>query len=288
MAGGVLKGFGIPLIVLGIVLMVAGIAAAAYGYNSQQENHDRLLRDGDQEDQAEALMVGGGVGFAAGLVVLIVGVILNAAGNGRRHRELLQATAGRAQATTATTTAAVPAAATAAAAAPASPAPSPKAAASGTPGSKKGVAIALACLGVAAVVFLALVMGKDGSAVGFGGHEEPAFAAQDYDGTVRQAFSLPVAGSATADTAGSQQEFDAPAGAHSLHIEVTWDRADAGADTLKVIVEKDGTELGRSTGGSPVVLDLPVDGGTHLRYRVFPDGNAAVAEQPFHVHVTFA
>jgi hypothetical protein len=281
MAGGVLKGFGIPLIVLGILLMVAGIAAAAYGAYQMQEDQDRLVPRNDP-DEAQALAVAGGLGFAAGLVLLVAGLVLNAAGNGRRHRELLQAAAGR----------------PAAAAPPASPAPvvpaAPKTpAALPPPASKKGAVVAVVCLGALTLAVLGLVALGDGSraAAGLGGHP-PAFQPLDFDGAVRNAFSVPVAGAATADTADSQRAFDAPEGARSMRVELAWDRAGAGADALEILVEApDGsgwTELGRASGGAPVVLDLPLDGASHLRYRVFPAGDGAVAEQPFHVHVSFA
>src|SRR5688572_18275380 len=90
MAGGVLKGFGIGFIVLGTLLMLVGLGAAAFGFMMDEENDDRFFRSSDKEDQAQAAMLGGAAAFAAGLVLLVVGVVLNSAGNGRRHRELVQ------------------------------------------------------------------------------------------------------------------------------------------------------------------------------------------------------
>jgi hypothetical protein len=280
-AGGILKGFGIPLIVLGIVLLVAGIAAAATGYVQYQENERRGLFNRDPGEQEQALMVGGGIGFASGLVLLIVGLVLNAAGNGRRHRELLLAATGRAPA-------AAPPAATPAPPAPPAPAPTPAK-------SKAGLVVAVVSVAVLLLAVLLLIgMGDGDLTVGtIGASGSEAFAPIDANGTVRQAFSLPVAGSATTDTGDSQREFAAPFQAQTLHLDLTWDRADAGADTLRIIVEvpsgtSDWAEVGRAEGASGVTLDLPLDGAAHLRYHVFPAGDAVVAEQPFHVHVAFA
>lgn len=272
MAGGVLKGFGITLLVLGILLMVAGLASAAYGAYTLSENDDRLIRSSDAQETGETLLIAGGLGFAAGLVLLIVGLVLNAAGNGRRQRELLQAVAAR------------PAAS-------AQAPPAAKAAPASAP-SKKGALLGVASLAVVTLAVFALVALGDGTrAVGLGS-TEPTYQPLDFDGSVVQAFSLPIAGSATADDAQSQRQFDTPDGARSMQVELSWDAADAGADALRIIVESPAgsgwTELGRAAGGSPVLLDLPLDGASHLRYRVFPDGDAAVVEQPFHVQVHFA
>lgn len=88
MAGGVLKAFGILFIILGIVLMVAGLGAAAYGFTQEDANQEGVLDDPQESDQNQAIAAGGLVAAGLGLVLLLLGIILNAVGNGMRERAL--------------------------------------------------------------------------------------------------------------------------------------------------------------------------------------------------------
>ena len=276
MAGGVLKGFGITLLILGILLLVAGLVAAAAGAYLYKENDDRFVGDPDQEELAADTLIGGGLSFTAGLVLLIVGLVLNSAGNARRHRELLQAVAAKPAAT--------------GQAGPAAPAAAPPG--SGNPKAgwtAAGVLVAFLLAGIAAV---AAFGGGSGPGRGLLSGEPAPLPSLDVDGAVRQAIRLPLAGATTTDSGGSLQEFQAPDGARSLLLGLNWTPVDGGSDELLVIVEADEgnwTEVGRASGPGPLTLDAPLDGALHLRYRVFPGGDsAAVAEQPFHVHIDFA
>jgi hypothetical protein len=297
MAGGVLKGFGITFLVLGILLVLAGLAAAAYGLYTQEENDGQLLGDPEAEDQAQTALVAGAAAAAVGLLVLVLGIALNAAGNGRRHRELLRAAAGRPADAPAPAPPAAAKPATAAAKATAPPAPATTRAARRAPGpsAKTGAAIGLASLGILVLAVLALALGDGGRAVGFGGDDDRTFQPLSFQGSVRNSFALPGADPVTTDDGESLQEFDAPAGATTARIELTWDRADAGADQLVVVLEHeqpgDGwRELGRASGTSPVSLEVTLDPSfLHLRYRVVPAGSdPVVAEQPFEAAVSFA
>src|SRR5688572_28458866 len=74
--GAVAKTFGVLLILLGVVLLVGGIAAAAYSATDEQDNQGQLLQDGDRSDQNAGLLVYGLAGAGLGLILLILGIVL--------------------------------------------------------------------------------------------------------------------------------------------------------------------------------------------------------------------
>jgi hypothetical protein len=285
MAGGILKGIGIPLLAIGILLLVAGLGAAGYGAYLMQENkEDGLLADPEQEDASQAALFAGGGGFLAGLAFLIVGLVLNSAGNARRHRELVGlASAARPGPPGQPADPSLPAGRTAPG-----------------PGRRKGwpIVAGVVVLALLAMVGAAALAGLDGfeasSGGPFGGAHDQPFEPLDFDGVVRESFTAPMLGSYTTDASGSIQEFEAPAAAHSLRTLLQWSPTDGGTGRLLIILEdeQDGTwtEMARLDGPSPeVTLSVPLDGeGGRMRYRVFAaDDVAAVVEQPFQVHVEF-
>ncbi len=96
MAGGVTKSFGIPLLVLGIVLFLGGAAALVTGFVQENKNQDHqgLLSPGPDRDETQTnqgLEMVGIVAAAVGLVLGITGGVLLGVGSARQNRALVKA-----------------------------------------------------------------------------------------------------------------------------------------------------------------------------------------------------
>lgn len=264
MAGGVTKGFGITFLILGGVLVLAGIVAAAYGFFLASEQQDRgFLADPDQEDLAEALLIGGGLAAGIGLLLLILGGILAAIGGGMARREMLRTIAGAAPAAAAT------------------PASTPRRR------SKAWIvaAIVVGVLLLAAVFFASTDEGQPGSVFSAlsstEGSDTPAVVAnKSFDGRV-QGVRAPILGGLNTGSSQAVHDLAITPGVHALRGTLNW-TADAatGASSLVLILEaeKDGVweELGRGEGGPGLVVEAPPQSlPANIRARVFLAGDGA-------------
>lgn len=282
MAGGVSKGFGILLILIGALALLGAIGGAAYALMDEQDNQEGLLSDGQRSDTNNQILIGAGVAGGAGLVFLLLGIILVAVGASAARREMMQAVRT------------VPPAH--------SPATSPASAPvdEDAPSSRVKTWAVLGVAGlllIAGIVVLASQFDGNAGASPESLSTEPqrgAFLSKEsFDGAVRMGVSVP-GQSQTFDTSASQREFKAPGSTAAMILNLTWSTQPQGTSQLLVIVEiqQDGAwrELGREGGASPVSLDVydAVLDGASLRYRVFAQGSAAAAyDQPFKVEVSF-
>jgi hypothetical protein len=92
MAGGISKTFGSLFIFLSILLILGGTGAAGFAFFQENQNHDRgLFADPHQTDQNQQFMVFGAMAAAAGVVLLILGLILTSVGGSLRERALRRA-----------------------------------------------------------------------------------------------------------------------------------------------------------------------------------------------------
>lgn len=95
MAGGLFKSFGITFLVVGIVLVLAGVAAAIVGFVQESENQDNQgFFQQPSRDESElnlGLVAVGGMAGVAGLALLIVGGVFVGVGSARQNRALVQA-----------------------------------------------------------------------------------------------------------------------------------------------------------------------------------------------------
>lgn len=77
---------GVVFLILGIVGVVGGLAVAGYSYMNDLENQDQSVRD-EERSASNAILGSTGLACAGiGLVLLIVGIVLNVVGPGGRQR----------------------------------------------------------------------------------------------------------------------------------------------------------------------------------------------------------
>lgn len=264
--GAVAKVFGVLLILSGVLLLVGGIAAAAFSATDEQDNQGQLLQDGERSDQNADVLVYGLAGAGLGLVLLIVGIVLVSIGP---KPTASWVTAPAAQAS--------PPAAT----------PTPR---------RRAIVTTTAVAGaVALLALVAFAVGggtPGGSSSMFGSFADGSgeeLGSDVFEGTVAQGASLPVAG--TVSGGDNDHDLQAPQGTRRLSAVVQWAPQDGGAETLEVIVTlADGTEVARASGAPGFAIDLADAGldGAQLHYQVFPaDPVGAVAEQPFTIETRF-
>lgn len=268
MAGGVAKGFGITFLILGGILLLAGIAAAGFGYYTLSQEEERgVLGNPDAAATGEQLMIGGALAAGVAVLFFIVGGILAAIGGARARNELFRVAAG-------TGVAAAPA--------PTTIAPVQK--------SRAGflVALAVLCLLLVGGVTYALAGGGDGgagtaifpSSRDDGGASANAVV-QTFDGRV-QGVRAPVVGGFNTGNSAAIHEMSVTPGRHALTATLNWSASGAaGAESLVLILEaeRDGawTELARGEGGPGLVVEVPAnDLPPKLRARVFAGGADAV------------
>lgn len=261
MTSGILKIVGLMLVVVSVLVLLAGLAAAGYGYVDENNNQEALLPDPERSSVNEDLMMYGLVGAGGGLVVLVVGIVVAVAGGSvsRRRAEALAPEAS-------------------------------------TRPSGRGVWVAGAAVALAVVLAL-LVTGYTGNGDGpglaslAGDSRTELLDEAVYDGQVRNAYSTPT-GSGTTDASQSTRTFPAPTGTTRVEMELTWTPQDRGTGNLRLILEaQDGDswrELDRAAGQGPLTMTIqaPDLDGVTLRYRVFANDDASLAlEQDFQVTV---
>lgn len=249
-----LKGVGLLLTVVAVLVLLAGLAAAGFGYVDENENQEALLADPERSGVNEDLMVYGLVAAGGAIAVLLVGIILTVAGGSASQQA---ATPGR-----------------------------------GRTGWLVA-AVALALVAALVMVSFTGSGTGSGPAFLHGGARERLLEAMVFEGRVQDAYSTPVQ-SGTTDASGSTRQFQAPAGAARGDVELTWTPEEQGTSNLRLILEvQEGgswRELDRVAGPGPLSLSLEdrgLDGAT-LRYRVFANDDAGlVLEQDFQVQVRF-
>jgi hypothetical protein len=100
MAGAIFKGIGTLFVIVGILLLLAGGAAAGFSLYDQQQNEKQFISDPDRTDLNQMLLLNGGIGAGAGLLILIVGLVLTSIGgaqaDARFRKDLLESNRSRA------------------------------------------------------------------------------------------------------------------------------------------------------------------------------------------------
>lgn len=262
--GAVRATFGSLTLVIGILLLLAGLGAAGYGYLDEQQHKEDagpfgVARDPDRADLNEALLVGGGVAALLGLVLLVVGIVVVSTG---RAAAAVASTSGEA---------------------------SPP-----TSRDPRRVGIAVAAVGALVLVaFLGLL------ALGGGGGQDGLFARDPenamleearVDGSVGTTFTV-MGGSQMPASSASSEPVPVPAGAARAEVQVTWTAASGGTERLQVTVQVasgDGwTDVETLTGPSSLWINATLDGAPELRLRVFPGEDGAVAGQDYSARIRF-
>lgn len=326
MAGGVLRGFGIFFMVLGVIGLVGGVAVMGFvtAERSDQNELERLESEasGEADDMDDAFRVGA-VGALVGLVLLVVGIVLNAAGKSARdrarHEEVLAAAIGQGG----TGPPAAPAQPPAAPPAPqVQTAPAPPAAvaaealearegeaavadapppASDDPDRTSGALLTGVVLAVVAIVAVGLALmaaggiGDDGGTPNVAGPGGPLLETKEFDGHLTGYASDGGGASVSGGTSDHTWTFDAHSAARHITLELSWTAEEGGADELRLVLERRGDDgdwhrLGTAAGSSPVRLDHrggSALGGADLRVRVLPNEAGFTARQDFHVDATF-
>lgn len=262
MAGGVTKGFGITFLILGLILIIGGIAAAGFGFSIGQREEERgLFGDPEQQDLASALLTGGAIAGGVGVALLVVGGILAAIGGGMAQRELLRAMRGSGTADRAPAT------------------------------RRTGWIVAGAIVGILllAVGVYALRGGSDGgalSAFSAPAHEpaDTIVANKTYEGYV-QGVRAPILGGLNTGNADAVHELSLTPGILTLVGTLHW-TADAptSASTLVLILEANNAgaweEIGRGEGGPGLAVEVPATSLPEtVRARVFVGGSGAADQE---------
>ncbi|HEX2065931.1 MAG TPA: hypothetical protein VHI93_03880 [Candidatus Thermoplasmatota archaeon] len=271
MAGSVLKTFGGILLALGIVALLVGLAAAGWGWYGESQNRGPfgVGSDPDRSKANEALLVYGGLGAGAGLLVLLVGIVLLASGAGRANRALVRAVRDG------------PAGASSGVAAPAA-------------ASRKRGALWLG-VGVAAALLLAVGLVLAGNVDlggttgqrGAGGQPQPAFSTTLH-GTVSSGPTV-AGGSQLLGDGTPPEPFQVPTEAHRLHIKATWTPGPTCCKTLQLHLERrDGAawvEVDDHAGAPGFSYNVTLGAPGEYRFRVFPGEDGISAGQEFQVEV---
>ncbi len=297
MAGIGRKAFGSIFVMAGIVLLLAGIAAAGYGYYDQQEHEEEwgpggLGEDPDRTDQNQALQAGGAVGAGVGLVLLIIGAVGVSSGREARRLQIQKEMARSMGGLSKSLEAVEPVEATAKNEVVATHTQETEAVRED--GRPKWLVPVAAGVGVLLVAIL-LVMASGGGGGGilgddglFGSKEDKAMAtferSHEFGPTLTvggQSFSQAVQGN----------ELPSATGASLLRVSAAWVPADNGAQSIRVLLQEQVD--GVWTDVEDVVL-LP--GGTTdvshavqnpMRYQVYPGEDGLVQEQTFAIQIEF-
>lgn len=264
--------------VLGVLGLIAGLAAAGWGVYDQSENHRQLFQDRDREQSDQAAMIAGAVTAALGLILFLAGLITLLASRSKPVVVVANA----------------PAPATEAAGAkPAAPrrtttAPEPM------DRDRRNAVVA----GTIAVVLVALLLaglfmaGTGGGGNFFHGSADPSpHTVMDewHNGTVQTgAAGLPGVPPVDlgSDAAG---DFATPKDAASCTLTLDWTKpSGGGADKLHLLVARDGQTVAEDTQGPGFSLPLQGAGVAAAQYHftVSSGDGAGVVSQPFQLHVT--
>ncbi|MEA3189969.1 MAG: hypothetical protein QOD77_551 [Thermoplasmata archaeon] len=272
MAGGVLKTFGGIFLVLGCVLVLGGLAAAATGYVQESDNRDKgPFYDGQEGDINQQMVLYGLIGAGAGLLLAIVAAVLLAGGGARGRRALERSIAARGAPAETATGAAPARTASRKAVVPPPPPPSKNG---------KGAIIAVVAMVALFGVVALLVAGGFKDIVAPGSSRDADTPAETY----RASFNGTLAGTAfgigflpASDRLG---EFVAPQDSAQCTLTLGWTPAPGGAETLQLWLGRDGKEIANATGGPDLQLQAAVLPGLH-DWQVGPGSGDLVAQQEF-------
>ncbi len=325
MAGNILKTLGAILLVVGILAVLAGAAAAGYGYMQERDNQEKgLFGSGRESEQNKEMVQAGIMAGAAGLVVVLISIVLLVTGGARSQSALrreIRTVAGAAAAgaaagaasgaaggggADATSAAAVTDSGTAAskragagakttAAASGGPAAASSVvpAASGKPRWPIVAGVIVAIILVAVLTILVMQNGPKsvfGNTFGGGGGSDAAvLETKSFDGEVQNTFVQPTGG--TLGTTGTRYTFSytPPADTGRLILNLTWTPAMTGSELLSLQVrDLNGTTLASIDGTGSLRLEVTEAATLHqsLSIEVYPRGSGGfVVSQPFHLEV---
>lgn len=261
MAGGVARTFGVLFLILGVLALVAGGAAAVYGYVDQQDHKDSrgpagIGEDPDRTERNEALLAGGGVAAAGGLVLVVAGIVLLVVAGARSRSELLLALSG-----------------------------------SGGGGREdrargKFLVSGLVVLG-ALVVVLAAVLAEGGSLGMDNGSGQAS--SEVFDGTVQPSVSLPTVG--TVSPTAPRHVLSAPLAATRLVAVLDW-TAGPGVETLSLDLEQNVGGQWRTAatadGGPGFVLESSIDQASQWRIVAWANDTGPSPGTDYTLEVTYA
>lgn len=267
MAGALRVTFGTMTVILGVLLLLAGLAAAGYGYLDEMEHKEEsgplgVAHDDERSELNQGLMVGGGVAATLGLVLLVVGIVVTA--SGKPKVEVAGAAAAK-----------------------------PEKAVANRPVS---VVWVVAIVGGLLLVLLAGALlvpggaGDNGNGLFSGKPEQRMLGEDQISGSVGATFTI-LGGSQMPASSASSEAVPVPAGTARAEVEVSWVQVDGGAEQLQVTVQVlDGDEwvdAAERTGPSGMLFDVLIDAPTELRLRVFPGEDGVVRQQDYTADIRF-
>ncbi|MES2154897.1 MAG: hypothetical protein V4510_07150 [bacterium] len=282
MAGGILKSFGVVFLILGIVAVVGGLGAAAYGFMQQKDNQDHgLFQDNKKTEENKQVITYGAIGAAAGLAAVIVGIVLLVAGGARRDTQMTRAVGAAAVANANAATAASRSVKGAAA----EPASARTAAPATQPSGARRAAIAGILLFALVLVVWAFVAVGGFKGVMSGGASRPPESGpsgillnETHAGNVQ---GVSVNGMALNGGGNNGADFTVPAGSTACTVTLNWSPTTGGPTALELQASVGGTLAKEGHGGPGLVMDLRTAGdkfapGVAYHLAVFPDGDAQV------------
>lgn len=297
MAGGLLKTFGGILLALGIVVAVAGAAAAIVGYSQERDNRERgIFYDRSGSDENQQVMAAGLVALGIGIVAILLSIVFLVAGGARANnairRDIRQVASSVATPAAAATGAATSGKPSSAAMAPARRGRATRPAA-GNGGVRAGVVAGVVAL-IALLVLTAFAINQGAIPGMDNGGTSAARDAQPldekaFDGSIEATF---MQGSGSTATLGSDNSYayTAPAGAARLVLNLTWSVPPAGGvDTLYLDVQDAAGETlvsAEGRGGLLLTITDPAILAQPLEIHVYPRGDGFVVQQEFHLQVT--
>lgn len=263
------KTIGAILAILGVLLLLAGLGAAAYGFYDMDKHRNDLFRDSDREEADQALMMGGAAAASTGLVLFLAGLIT-----------LLASRPKQASPTTPNATTSSSAAAQGATA---SPAPRD----TNTRNAILAATIAVVLVGlVLAGIFLSDTENAREFFQGSGSSEPTIVFNKTYEGTV-QGGSTGLPGAEPVNLGDSSGQFTPPAEATACTARLDWTPTSNGAAQLRLLVQRDGKTVADLAGapGFTVVLDPVGLAGAAHDFEVFPPQAPGVVSQAFSLKV---
>jgi hypothetical protein len=269
-----LKGLAGLFLVLGILLVLGGAGAAAYGYMDQQDHEEEqgpfgIGEDPDRTEQNEMLTIAGAVGAGAGVLLILVAVFFFMGGGARRDRAMREAMQGGS-------------------------APLDRIDgnddAARRPSRRVLVPVALVAGAMFVVVLVAALSMDGGFSAANLGQSNAKPTEEVRSGTVGPSITV-LGGSRSFQS--SQIEFQAPAKGKAVEVVLNWTYAQGGAQQFEAYLEVEAStgwrQLDQQSGGPGLRLAYSGDdlAGANLRLLVFPATDGLVAEQDYEALLRF-
>jgi len=267
------KTIGAILAILGLLLLLAGLGAAAYGFYDMDKHRNDLFRDQDREEADQALMVGGAAAASAGLVLFLAGLITLLASRPKPTVPAAQPVAASSTGDSPKST-------------PSRAAPAPRDSQTRNALLAGSIAVLLVGLVVAGLVFSDTESARDL----FGGSAQPTHRIvynETFEGTV-QGGSSGVPGAPVVNISDSNDgQFTPPADAAACTATLTWTPSDNGAAQLRLRVQRNGTTVADGAGAPGFSLTIEPTGmaGAVHDYAVFPPPAPGIVNQGFTLRV---